>query len=303
MSTDSLLDDNVFAGNVPFASQKNAEKRFRSHSSGEHVTLSAENTAMMSYFDNRFAEQANLMRTNQEMMKTNHDALLALGSRADERLIILDKRVSRVESAGAAVDDRLERKERENDILIRGVPLSGAEDWRQLNGIVVKLANHIGLDLRPSDIVRAHRIKMMAAQGAHGTQRDPLILVRFGSLGVRQHFFDLYLAKNEVTTACLGYRSPSRIFISDNLTKKNVAIRARAVELKRNGKIAHHTVRDGLVRVVLTGNSRRVPVSTVEELEELVHRNIALASRSSLDERIRSIQNSGAKSFGKASAN
>lgn len=145
---------------------------------------------MMSYFDKRFADQT-------DIMTANHAALLtvsrpAVCAKTEERLASFDSHISRIELSSSAANDRAKRKDRERDILIRGVPLTGTEDWRQLNKIDTKLAAVIGSVLRPSDILRVFRIKK-----AYSAQRDPMLLVRIAG------------CPKELTAECLGFKSPS----------------------------------------------------------------------------------------------
>lgn len=129
----------------------------------------------------------------------------------------------------------------------------------------MRLGAAIQCELSLSDIVHAYRTRPRDNKGA-------LIMVRFGSVGIRTHFFKCYMVEKVIDSSCLGFAPGNKIYISDNLTRQNAYIRTRAVQLKHDGKLAFHTVRDGIVHITLNNEDRRNkhPVRSAEELEYLV---------------------------------
>lgn len=174
------------------------------------------------------------------------------------------------------------RRDRHCDVTIKGLPLSGRESAADLRSIVINVAKAVGLFLSGNDVVHVFRIGIRSTSG-----RDSLIIARFGSLGIRAAFFRQYMAVPDgLDATALGYKTRSRIYVSDNLTKKNSTIRARAVVLKRTGVISGHTVRDGLVFVTLLGENRKREIHSIAELEGLANLNQSCdaAGRSSLND-------------------
>lgn len=176
--------------------------------------------------------------------------------------------VAALQKHKVVVDDRVDRLERQADVTIRGVPLTGREDYSDLREIVVKLGAAIHCELTDRDIVHAYRTRPRDNRGA-------IIMVRFGSVGVRTHFFKCYMVNKCIDSSCLGLQAGTNIYVSDNLTKNNLLVRTRAVQLKNDGLIAFHTVRDGIVNVTLVNEDRRNkhPVRSVEELDALVEKD------------------------------
>lgn len=185
--------------------------------------------------------------------------------------VALTCRVANIETADERRDDRDGRIERLADVVIRGVPVANTSSPEQVRSIVMRIGQAINCQLEEWDIAHAFVPRSMAG-GRAGGGRDPQIIVRFGSLGKRQFFFRRYLAvEGGLNATALGAPVPRRIYVCDNLTSHNAAIRNRAVELKRAGSILSHSARDGIVCVVVgRGDMRRRAVHTIGELNKLV---------------------------------
>lgn len=68
----------------------------------------------------------------------------------------------------------------------------------------------------------------------------------------------------------LGYPVQERIYVADNLTRKNAEIRRVAGKMKKDGKLHHYSVFKGEVNVIVSEGQRQQRVKSVDELEELV---------------------------------
>lgn len=165
--------------------------------------------------------------------------------------------------------DAIERMKRTNDLVVRGVPLVGRHNEYALREIIGKIADTIKCQLATRDMVFVHQVV-----SRHGERHENIIVIRFSTAAVRRDFLSQYLQMNGgLTTQCLGYAAAERIFISDNLTFRNAAIRKKAAALKSQGQICSHTIRDGLVCVVVRPDDRRIAVHSLAELSNLVNEN------------------------------
>lgn len=173
---------------------------------------------------------------------------------------------ARQEADSVAINDtadNVERLRRCNDVIVRGVPISADAGEAELRAVVSRIAEVLHCSLVDRDVVFANRLSR-----ATGNQ----ILVRFSTPAVRRDFTMRNAGvKGGLTTTMLSPDCPKseRIFISDNLTNRNAAIRKRAATLKHEGHIQLFTIRDGLVHVVVNQNDHRRPVRSVGELNEL----------------------------------
>lgn len=163
--------------------------------------------------------------------------------------------------------DNVERLRRCNDVIVRGVPLAADAGEAELRAVVARIAEVLQCTLVDRDVVFASRLSRTT-----GGQ----ILVRFSTPAVRRDFTMRNAAiKGGLTTTMLSSDCPKseRIYISDNLTNRNAAIRKQAATLKEQGRIHSFTIRDGLVHVIVDQNGRRRPIRSVGELNSLVRRD------------------------------
>lgn len=176
-------------------------------------------------------------------------------------------RVDRSQMDTLLLEDKIERMSRSNDVVIRGLPLIGDENSSSLLQFVDKIAAAIGVSLtrRDVDFVR------VLYSHAEGKREPRMLLVRFATHAVRREFFSNYLGvKDGLRASCIGRHSDERIYISDNLTGHNAAIRRQAYVLCKSGSIGSHSVRDGVVYITEVGKTDRQPVRTLSDLAKLM---------------------------------
>lgn len=70
----------------------------------------------------------------------------------------------------------------------------------------------------------------------------------------------------------IGFSAPSRIFINENLTKKNFEIFCLARDLKKDGKINYYSTQRGRVSVKLTADAKQIVIGDIYKLKALVDR-------------------------------
>lgn len=271
------------------------EKRVHSHVDLSPAQLSADSVAVLLQRMDSHAEAArNDLEASVQSAKRDHEHLLLALMDTNKAVTSLDTRVTGVVSdvrahqvvidslsgvssglliqkeALAALkeeqNDSNERRDRQRDIIIKGLPLTGRETTGDLRLTIISIAKAIGLILASNDLVHVFRVGDRSKNS-----RDPLLIVRFGSIGMRAAFFRHYMAVPDgLNATTLGYTTRARIYVSDNLTRRNSTIRQRAAVLKRDGLIGGHTVRDGLVCVTLIGETRKRVMNSIGELDRLV---------------------------------
>lgn len=142
-----------------------------------------------------------------------------------------------------AVESTLAKYDREKrllDLIIRGIPVLERETTQNLVDFVMKIAVYLEVNLIPQDIVRVYRY------GARAKSRDqqqfnrisyPAILLQFGNERVKSDFVRKYRLKKDINLTILGFTTPTRIFINDNLSAVNFALLNEALNLKKQGKL------------------------------------------------------------------
>lgn len=165
---------------------------------------------------------------------------------------------SKVTSMENLIVDKLEymdRKNRQSEIIIRGIP---ANDNENLYALYNKLASVLKFPYEMayvlSSIFRLNN-KSSSASSA-GIHQQPPILLKFTTPYLKQSFFKQYIQFNHLKLKDIGIDSNNRIFISDNLTKKNSLLYKKAMDMKTANIIDKIHVRNGLVQVKYNGSSK-----------------------------------------------
>lgn len=191
----------------------------------------------------------------------------AATTEAVERVGRVEKQQQKSEAAHRKLDDKVERLRRLNDVIIRGVPLCGNESDRELRDMLLCIATGLDCVIDGRDV---EFVRVLSSLHAGNTSR--MMLVRFSTVALRREFFGKYIAmEGGLRASCLGRSDDEHLYISDNLTGRNAAIRRRAVALLREGRLQRHFVREGLVHVIVAGDdgNRQRPIFSLEELETM----------------------------------
>lgn len=160
------------------------------------------------------------------------------------------------------------REARNYEIMIRGIPLTGAEKQEELEGKLVKLVKAIGLTITPADVEEAHIIR---TRSDNSDKPKTMVVVRFASLKTRRSFFRFYIKNSaNFNTKALGEPVEERIYATDNLTKRNAEIRRVAGKLKKDGKLHSYSIFKGEVSIVVAEGQRHTRVHSLAELESAV---------------------------------
>lgn len=184
------------------------------------------------------------------------------------------------------IEDSLERNDKSNQLVIRGIPVLLNED---LQLIFSKLCSAIGYDLTSSSGFNIYRVIRKSSENVQTLQRPklrsdssntnskskiynyPSIIVTFLASWDKSSFFYKYLNFKHLNVKDLGIDAinGNRIYISDNLTKKHYEIFRKCNDLKKNGKIAKISIKKGLILVCCNPGSPAVYINTLDDLTQL----------------------------------
>lgn len=240
----SMDEGGVQDANTPCRSKPSSTKRLRPSSSLKSPTMSD---------IGRDLSAIKSLLEAQTTMFAQHQAT------TKDELTKVNKRCDTIEES---MEERFEREARKRDLVIRGIPLNQHTSISETREMVRKLADSLQVEMSNRDILFVHKVLLGQDQG--------MLVVRFRDEAVRREFMVAFFTNGNVSTKLLGFEVDSRIFVGDNLTRKNSAIRKMASELRVDGKISAHGVRDGLIYVVLVGEEQRRIVKSIEELADLI---------------------------------
>lgn len=221
--------------------------------SGEDARLlAASSAAAASEQQTRLHEQLLAqMRADREAYNGRHDMLDAKIERA---VVDIDK-----------TSDAVDRAARSLDLTFRSVPVTGRESTEDLRAIVLRIGQVLQVPLDQERLIHVFSVLPRA-----GTQREPMLIARFGSAGTRHMFFNAYFARKALSTLDLGFSANQRVYISENLTRQNSVLRGKATALKKAGRIANFSTRDGIVRVIAQEGGRPRPIFNDADLEQCI---------------------------------
>lgn len=151
--------------------------------------------------------------------------------------------------------NNMERSFRLCDIVVSGVPV--VDSTRDLQHFVKKLINvlHVNVDQNAESAVSA----VFRRRQSPKYDVPPQIVVRLCSKRVRDEIFDRYFAK---TNLCLLDIYPelginSRIFLNEHLSSSDSHIVRSCAILRKQGKIAKYSTRNGIVRILVGGDGAK----------------------------------------------
>jgi hypothetical protein len=162
------------------------------------------------------AEQAELIQTQQVVIKNLTDENVALRTRLD---------------AVCCQMDDLEQYSRRNTLEINGVPSLTNED---VTDTVLKVCKSVGVNISKDSIDACHRLMK------RGNRPAPGIMVKFVRREDAHDLMRKRKMKGDLNTRHLGLTGETRsIYINRSLTPKRRLLFARAKQLQRDGRIKY----------------------------------------------------------------
>ncbi|KAL9698981.1 hypothetical protein quinque_002422 [Culex quinquefasciatus] len=136
--------------------------------------------------------------------------------------------------------DAIARAKLANDLIISGVPFTTGED-----------------------LYGCYRSWQPLRDG-----NNCLILLQFAITNQRNDFFGRYLGSRSLTLRQAGFQSDGRVFVNENLTPAARRIKAKAIDLKKEGKLSTVYSRSGVVHVKTAESDETFPIKAEQELLE-----------------------------------
>lgn len=176
--------------------------------------------------------------------------------------------------------DTIERRSKETQLTIRGIPVIQEEN---LNDIFNNICNVIGHS--SSSSVNLYRLvnKITSAQRSlrsgktsatsstqtkykHKASIPPVIILTFSNSWDKSNFFFKYIKHKSLNLSELGFSTPARVFIGENLSKHNYEVFRKCISLKKNGQISKCYTKNGLVYIVKGNDNKQTLIKSVNDL-------------------------------------
>lgn len=169
-------------------------------------------------------------------------------------------RIDGVEARMDFMEDRLEMNEKATDLVVRGVPVFAKEDVVSHYRAIAAAIGYDADRVPQADVFRLGR-------KLPNSKQDPPILVKFMNKLDKSVFFRNYFSNmDKVKLTLLGFSAPSRIFITENLSRRSQKIYSEALAMKKAGKLDGVHSYFGTVQVKPKNANRSVPIRNLEDL-------------------------------------
>lgn len=159
--------------------------------------------------------------------------------------------------------DQLERQVRMNELVISGVPFQENEN---LCDIITSVCRAINYNGGVDSIESSFRLPVRR----NTRNSSPSIIVKFWGSDAKNFFFKQYFSSKELCASKIGFTVPSRIYVNENLTKRNFDIFRKVRELKKDGKIARFNTQRGRVVVKFQDAERMHAIESLDHLGSLL---------------------------------
>jgi archaellum component FlaC len=158
----------------------------------------------------------------------------------------------------------IERLQNERKIVVSGVPMMKGENVYNIFQSICTQLNYTNVP-----VVSVRRFKPKEKENVeHNNNSDvkPAVFVEFALKSEKQNFMHRYFKSADLKLDCIGMANGERIYINDRLTKKDMDIKKKALQLKKDGKISSIYVRDGAVHVKVTSTSDQMQIDNIDQL-------------------------------------
>lgn len=163
--------------------------------------------------------------------------------------------------------DTCKRQARANQLVVSGVPKLENENMDNIYDNICNAIDFDGKDLIEACFRLPIRCNKFGTSSRHQT---PSIMLKFQSYPAKRAFFKQYISKINLCAVDIGFSTCARIYINENLTKRNFEILRMARQLKANNKILQYNTSNGQVFIKLDADSDRIFIDSKEHLNSLI---------------------------------
>ena len=189
-----------------------------------------------------------------------------INKKLTERVEIAEKTIAQNAIQISFNKNEIQRMKISREIVINGVPQADNEDVRNIFKCICK---ELGFDETiPSVFIK----RFMATKDIKQTSvlkkvNIQPIFVEFAFNAEKKFFMERYFKTANLNVSCLGFQSTNRIFINERLTKHDIVIKLKALELKKKEKLHSVFIKDGRVFVKQERSSLQIHIDDVTQLK------------------------------------
>lgn len=196
---------------------------------------------------------------SQRMDSMKADLAADIESLRDENKKALKEFASTIDEIKSDTTQALDTGKRQNDLIVSGVPFVRGEN---LTAYFHEWCRSLGYSENSYPLVDIRRLANNISNGS-----APIILIQFAITVHRNDFFSAYLRNRTLSTQQIGFNVNKRIYVNENLGATARAIRAKALKLKKEGKLRGVYTRNGAVYIKRLDDERDMAVGSASELD------------------------------------
>ena len=150
---------------------------------------------------------------------------------------------------------------------IRGIPIQEGEDT---DTIVCSVGNLVNVNIKTEDISISHRLKSSPTD----RNQPPVIMAKFVRRSVRDKLYHSrkHLKEKSTKDIGLGRLSDNRIYIAESVTKKNIVLFNKCLEVKKSLNYKFIWTSQGNTYLRKDTNSPKKLISTESDLDLIARR-------------------------------
>lgn len=188
----------------------------------------------------------------------------------DEFVKDLSDKMDVVQNLNETRLQKLERDLLRNELIITGVPIVVNENVSDIIGDICEATK---CNITAGDVLSVYRIPTARNKSSKVNGRrdlsSPIILKMISDWG-KNELMSAYFHKKNLNTKDIGFKSGSRIYINESLTKYNRSIFNAASEAKKSKSIFKCYTRNGLVHVQLKDGGKIIRVVDLDQLDTIL---------------------------------
>lgn len=240
------------------------EMQLQSNSIEAQLTrMNTENEKFKAHFHNhelKFSSQQKQMEMLVSTMSKNHETN--------------DLKFEHIQAQIQTTEDKIFKElcflqglNRQDEILINGVPQHPHED---LKSLIITIVKSLHIKLTSNQIIRCHRLGNNNTQAEH--EKIHPILVKFADKDIREAINNKYIqnltSKIYLTTSILDENTNERIYFNAHLPQCLTPVYKKAMELRKQGLLGAVNARINHIQVKY--NQKAYKIHTMNELAEVM---------------------------------
>lgn len=205
--------------------------------------LDAKINDICSEFNNKIASVSAELNSNIQLARIEFDAKIEANNVTNlKRIDDLEKVVKHMKENSEMQFNWIERRHNQADLMLYGVPSTKNEN---VISIIRDICVKIQMEL--PCVIAAFRVRSRS--------NAMPIVVKLDTISSKQNLLSKYFKYKSLNLSDIGFESDKRLYICERLTKTDNTIFKMANELRKLGKIAKVSTRNGCVVIKKTNDS------------------------------------------------